>query len=416
MMEKLYKEVDDSKEFIVDLQANLTSRPAISPANGGEGELDRINYLEKVINKFGFDEILRVEAKDERAKAGVRPSLIARYFGEDRSKTFWLITHVDIVPPGDLSLWKTDPYKLQLDADGDTMYGRGVEDNQQAITAALLAARTIINSTQRPPVNLGIMMVADEEVGQGYGLPYIIKNMPQLFGREDSFLVQDSGDTKGCEIEIAEKSSLWFKFTTTGKQAHSAYPTTGINAMVAGANLVVRLSEQLSKTFNKQDDLFDLPTCTFTPSKKENNVPNVNIVPGVDVFYLDCRVLPCYTEKQIADELKRIAKTVEKDFKVQINVERILKISSVPTSRTSNLVKRYCAATREINNAEPKLIGCGGGTFAAEIRNLGLPAIVASRLYGVPHSPNEKSSIKFTMCDAKVILHTLMHFDEEDED
>ncbi|MBQ6224637.1 MAG: hypothetical protein IJJ58_05665, partial [Campylobacter sp.] len=100
----------------------------------------------------------------------------------------------------------------------------------------------------------------------------------------------------------------------------------------------------------------------------------------------------------------------------QINVERILTISSVPTSRTSTLVNRYCAATREINHAEPKLIGCGGGTFAAGIRNLGLPAIVASRLYGVPHSPNEKSSIKFTMCDAKVILHTLMHFDEEDED
>ena len=416
MMQELYREIDDSKEFIMDLQANLTARPAISPANGGEGELDRINYLEKVINKFGFDEILRVESKDERAKGGVRPSLIARYFGENREKTFWLITHVDIVPPGDLSLWKTDPYKLQLDSDGDTIYGRGVEDNQQAITAALLAARTLINSAQRPPVNLGVMMLADEEVGQGYGLPYLIKTMPQLFGKEDSFLVQDSGDINGREIEIAEKSSLWYKITTIGKQAHSAYPTLGINAMVAGAHLIIRLSEKLKEKFNKEDPLFDVPTSTFTPSKKENNVQNVNIVPGVDVFYLDCRVLPCYTAKEVENEIDKIAKSVEKDFKVQVKVERVLKISSIPTSRTSNLVKRYCTATREINHAEPKLIGCGGGTFAAEIRNLGLPAIVASRLYGMPHSPNEKSSIKFTMCDAKVILHTLMHFEEEDED
>ena len=52
MMKELYKEIDDSKEFIVDLQANMTSRPAISPANGGEGELDKANYLEKVINDF----------------------------------------------------------------------------------------------------------------------------------------------------------------------------------------------------------------------------------------------------------------------------------------------------------------------------------------------------------------------------
>lgn len=416
MMKELYKEIDDSKEFIVDLQANMTSRPAISPANGGEGELDKANYLEKVINNFGFDEVTRLNSKDERAKGGVRPNLIARYFGENREKTLWLLTHLDIVPPGDLSLWKTKPYKLQLDADGDTLYGRGVEDNQQAITAALLAAKTLIESGKRPPINLGIMMIADEEVGEGYGLPYVLENMPHLFGKEDSFLVQDSGDVKGSEIEIAEKSSLWYKLTTTGKQAHSAYPTMGINAMVAGANLVARLYDELPKKFNKQDTLYDVPMSTFTPSKKENNVSNVNIVPGVDVFYLDCRLLPCYTEKELENEIKKIAKSVENDFKVQINVERILKISSVPTSRTSNLVKRYCAATREINNAEPKLIGCGGGTFAAGIRNLGLPAIVASRLYGVPHSPNEKSSIKFTMCDAKVILHTLMHFEEEDED
>lgn len=415
-MEELYKEIDDSKEFIVDLQANLTARPAISPANGGEGELDKANYLETVINKLGFDEITRLNAPDERAKGGVRPNIIARYFGENREKTFWLLTHLDIVPPGDLSLWKTKPYKLQMDADGDTIYGRGVEDNQQAITAALLAARTLINSGKRPPINLGIMMIADEEVGEGYGLPYVLKNMPHLFGKEDSFLVQDSGDIKGCEIEIAEKSSIWYKITTIGKQAHSAYPTTGINAMVAGSDLVVRLYNELPKKFNKEDSLYDVPMSTFTPSKKENNVPNVNIVPGVDVFYLDCRVLPCYTEKEVENEIKKIAKTVEQDFKVQINVERTLKISSIPTSRTSNLVKRYCAATREINNAEPKLIGCGGGTFAAGIRNLGLPAIVASRLYGVPHSPNEKSSIKFTMCDSKVILHTLMHFEDEDED
>ena len=415
-MEELYKEIDDSKEFIVDLQANLTARPAISPANGGEGELDKANYLETVINKLGFDEITRLNAPDERAKGGVRPNIIARYFGENREKTFWLLTHLDIVPPGDLSLWKTKPYKLQMDADGDTIYGRGVEDNQQAITAALLAARTLINSGKRPPINLGIMLIADEEVGEGYGLPYVLKNMPHLFGKEDSFLVQDSGDIKGCEIEIAEKSSIWYKITTIGKQAHSAYPTTGINAMVAGSDLVVRLYNELPKKFNKEDSLYDVPMSTFTPSKKENNVPNVNIVPGVDVFYLDCRVLPCYTEKEVENEIKKIAKTVEQDFKVQINVERTLKISSIPTSRTSNLVKRYCAATREINNAEPKLIGCGGGTFAAGIRNLGLPAIVASRLYGVPHSPNEKSSIKFTMCDSKVILHTLMHFEDEDED
>ena len=409
-MQELYKEIDDSKEFIVDLQANLTSRPAISPANDGEGELDKANYLEKVINKFGFDEIIRLESKDERAKGGVRPNLIARYFGEDRSKTFWLLTHMDIVPPGDLSLWKTNPYKLQIDSDGDTLYGRGVEDNQQAITAALLAAKTLINSNKRPPINFGIMMIADEEVGEGYGLPYVLKTMPQLFGKDDSFLVQDSGDINGSEIEIAEKTTLWYKFTVIGKQAHSAYPMTGINAMVAGANLVARLFDELPKKFNKEDSLYDVPMSTFTPSKKENNVSNVNIVPGVDVFYLDCRLLPCYTEKELQDEIAKIAKTVEKDFKVQVNFERILKVSSIPTAKDSQLVKLYCNATKEINNATPKLIGCGGGTFAAGIRNLGLPAIVASRLYGVPHSPNEKTSIKFTMCDAKVILNTLMHF------
>jgi len=58
---------------------------------------------------------------------------------------------------------------------------------------------------------------------------------------------------------------------------------------------------------------------------------------------------------------------------------------------------------------EPKVLGVGGGTFAAEVRNLGLAAVVGSKIYGYPHVPNEKSSLKFTLDDIKVITYILMH-------
>jgi len=405
----MFKTISTMKGYALELQKNMTCRPAISPALGGKGEYQKALYLEGELNKIKFDELYHVDAPDTTAEGNIRPNIIARYYGENKNKTLWLMAHMDVVSAGDLALWKTNPFELTLDKDKDTIYGRGVEDNQQAIAAAILTAKTIAESGKRPPINLGIMLLSDEEVGNEYGLHYLLKQRPDLFGKDDLFIVQDCGDPEGREIEIAEKSTLWFKFTVLGKQCHASIPDLGINAFEAAANLGVRLSNGLRAKFSKRDPLFSPDVSTFELTKKEVGVPNVNIIPGKDVFYMDCRVFPCFSKEEVIEEIEKICDGVENEFKVKIEHEIVVDISSKATPKDSPLVHAYAEAVKAVYNAKAKIIGVGGGTFAADIRNLGLPAVVGSRMYSNPHGPNERTRLSFVLDDVKLLVYVLTH-------
>ncbi|MBR2865635.1 MAG: M20 family metallo-hydrolase [Elusimicrobiaceae bacterium] len=397
----LFKKIDGYRDFIIDLQTQMTACPAITPhEEGGLGESAKAEVLLKALKAMKFDEIKVIDIKDPKSPTGVRPNIIAKYYGENRQKTLWVMAHMDIVPPGDLSLWKTDPYKVVVK--GDKIYGRGVEDNQQGLVSGLLVAKAMMESGVRPPVNYALLLISDEETGSQYGIAPIMKKYGKLFGKEDTFLVPDSGNPAGDMVEIAEKNMLWLKITTTGKQTHASTPNNGNNAFVASSHLIVALRE-LYKKFPKKDRLFgDVPYSVFEPTKKEANVPNVNTIPGSDVFYLDSRVLPCYTNEEVLKEIGKIVKTIEKKFKVSIKVDVLINEKSKPTDKKSDIVKLVAQSVKAVYRNNPSAQGVGGGTVASFLRNAGYPAVVYSKLDETMHQPNENSSIKNTMGDAKV--------------
>lgn len=407
MTKELFKKIDGYRDFIIDVQTKMTACPAITPHEGGLGESAKAEVLLKVLKAMKFDEIKVLNMKDKKSPTGVRPNIVAKYYGQNRQRTLWVMAHMDIVPPGDLSLWKTDPYKVVVK--GDKIYGRGTEDNQQGLVSGLLAVKAMMDLGIRPPTNYALLLNADEEVGSEFGIVPVLKQHRKLFGKQDCFFVPDGGNSTGTMIEIAEKNILWLKFTTLGKQTHASTPHTGNNAFVAASALVVALRE-LYKKFNKKDKLFgDSSYSTFEATKKEANVPNVNTIPGQDVFYLDCRVLPCYDNNQVIAEIKRIVKTVEKKYKVKVKIETLISEGSVPTSAKEDIVNLTATAVRAVYRNKPLVQGVGGGTVAAHLRNAGLPAVVFSKLDETMHQPNEYSSIKNTMGDAKVFVHVAMN-------
>ena len=181
-VKKLVKKIDEYRDFIIDVQTQMTACPAITPhEKGGLGESAKAEYLLKVLKAMKFDEINVLEVKDPASPTGVRPNIVAKYYGENRSKTLWVMAHMDVVPPGDLSMWKTDPFKAVVK--GDKIYGRGTEDNQQGLVSGLLAAKALMDSGVRPPVNYALLLNADEEVGSDYGMVAVLKKHGKIFGK-----------------------------------------------------------------------------------------------------------------------------------------------------------------------------------------------------------------------------------------
>lgn len=75
-----------------------------------------------------------------------------------------------------------------------------------------------------------------------------------------------------------------------GHQCHASRPQEGRNSLVAAADMILHVRD-LESIYAQVDPLFQPPCCTFVPTRHEENVPNINSLPGKDVFYIDCRIL-----------------------------------------------------------------------------------------------------------------------------
>ncbi len=403
---QISKRLDELESDMIEFQKSITAIPALSPVNGGKGEWEKVMSIKNYLEKLGVAELQQIDAPDPDAVEQKRPNLIAKIKGKRSDKTIWFLVHTDVVPEGDLSLWETDPWKAEV-KDGK-LFGRGTEDNQQSLTSSVFTLKAFLDEAIRPEYDVGVILAADEETGSKYGVEYLLEQNPYLFQKQDIIVVPDAGEPDASMIEVAEKSIIWLRFQTQGAQCHASLPGHGNNAFRAGSHLVVRLG-QLYEKFEAQDDVFVPPISTFEPTKKEANVPNVNTIPGEDVFYLDCRLLPRYSVDEFFKEIRRICDEIEIEFSVKIKFEPVQLGEAAPaTDKNAEVVDRLKKAINEVYDVEAKPMGIGGGTFAAIIRRSGFDVAVWSTLDDVCHQPNEYCVISNMVNDAKVFAHVCL--------
>lgn len=393
----LFNWINDNRRGMVELQQMLTAIPALAPESGGDGEQKKCAALKAWLVNNGIAEIEQYDAPDPRVSGGVRPNLVAVIRGKS-DRAVWLMSHLDVVPEGEISLWRTDPWQA-VEKNG-SLTGRGVEDNQQAVAASVFAALAFVKNNIAPAHTIKLLFVADEENGSEFGIQYLLGNHA-LFAQDDIIIVPDGGDTLGESIEVAEKNIFWLKFTTHGAQSHGSMPHEGNNAFLAACNLAIALNG-MEGHFGKVDELFSPPYSTFQPTKKDANIQNINTIPGEDVFYMDCRILPCYSLKEVREEVQKRVARIEQEFHVKISCEEVQAVESPATRQDAPVVNALKRAVKKVYGRDAKPIGIGGGTVAAYLRRAGLNAAVWSRLENNAHQPNESCKIDNMVGDAQV--------------
>jgi succinyl-diaminopimelate desuccinylase len=403
--DRLARRIELFRDEMVDLQVRLCAIPAIAPSSGGEGEAQKADFLVDWLKANGFVDVSLIKAPDLDAPAGYRPNVLAYYRGKSSGRTIWIMTHTDIVPPGEISLWHGHPYKAWVEK--GRVFGRGVEDNQQDMVASLFAVKALRAEGILPNYDIGIALVADEETGSRKGIDYVVQNH-KVFRKQDLIIVPDAGNETGTMIEVAEKSILWLKFKTLGKQAHGSTPEKGVNSFKAASFFITALND-LYKTYPGRDKLFDPPISTFEPTKKEANVPNVNTIPGEDVFYMDSRILPKVDVRDVERSIRKIAAGIERKFKVKIHSEIQQKAPAAPpTPAQAPVVLALKKAVKAVYKKEARAMGIGGGTVAAIFRRAGFSAACWSKLDETAHQPNEYCIIDNMVGDAKVYDHIFL--------
>lgn len=412
LIERVSREVERLRDEMAHTLVELIKIPAISPDYGYEGEYDKAQRLLEIIKDWPFDKVEVYNAPDERAKNGVRPSILAYYHGRDeKAPRIWILTHMDVVPPGDLSRWTvTEPFKPII-KDGK-VYGRGSEDNGQSLVASLYAVRAMMNLGIRPKRTVILAFVSDEETGSKYGVEWLMKNHPELFRKDDLVLVPDGGNEDGTFIEVAEKSILWFRVRVRGKQVHASMPDKGLNAHRVALDFAYHLDRLLHEKYSARDGLFEPPESTFEPTMVRGPADSPNIAPGEHELVFDCRILPRYNLDDVLGDTEKLAEEVRERYRKEFDGETLPEIeievlqrldAPKPTDPDSEIVRLLREALKKLRGREARVGGIGGGTFAAYFRRLGIPAVVWATLDETAHQPNEYAKIDNMVEDAKVM-------------
>jgi succinyl-diaminopimelate desuccinylase len=397
---KVSSEIEKQKEKMAQTLMELIRIPATAPENGGDGELKKVEKLTEILKTVGLDDINRYDAEDKRVSSNKRPNVVAYYYAEKDIERLWIISHLDIVPPGEESLWAvTKPFQPVIR--NGRIYGRGSEDNMQSMIASIFAVKALKDQGIKPERTVALAFVADEEQGSTYGIQHLIKQ--GLFKKKDLIIVPDGGNEDGSFIEIAEKSALWLRIRTLGKQTHASVPDKGLNAHRIGMEYALALDKMLHKKYRAKDKHFDPPVSTFEPTKKEKNVDAVNIIPGEDITYFDCRILPSYNPNDILNDVTNLAKTHGEKSGAKIKIETLHKtIAPKPTDPNAKIVTMLKDAITKFRKVNPKVGGIGGGTCAAFFRKTGIPAVVWSTIDETAHQPDEYSKTENMTNDAKI--------------
>jgi acetylornithine deacetylase/succinyl-diaminopimelate desuccinylase-like protein len=177
------------------------------------------------------------------ARVSERANLVARIPGRGSGPTLALLSHTDVVL-ADASAWERDPFGGELV--GDEIWGRGALDMKGEVAASAVVLATLAREGWRGEGDLIFIAAADEEVGAGFGLQWLVEEHPDAV-RADFSVNEGAGDRVELGGKVlylcatAEKMSSPFVLRVHGRAGHAAMPSIADNALVKAAPLIERL-------------------------------------------------------------------------------------------------------------------------------------------------------------------------------
>jgi acetylornithine deacetylase/succinyl-diaminopimelate desuccinylase-like protein len=227
----------DAQQEVAQLCSDLIRIDTTNPGdNSGPGEREAAEYVAALLAEVGIEPTI-LEAHDKRA------SVIARIEGEDSSRPALLIHgHLDVVP-ADAGDWQRHPFSGEVHE--DCVWGRGAVDMKDMDAMILAVIRQRLREGRRPPRDVVLAFLADEEAGGSYGASWLVDHHPDLFEGCTEAISEVGGFsvTLGGRrlylLQTAEKGMAWMRLTARGRAGHGS--------MLNEDNAVTELAEAVAR-------------------------------------------------------------------------------------------------------------------------------------------------------------------------
>lgn len=353
----------------IELLAQLVALPSVTPDDAGCQAIiaDRLAALGFAIETMPFGDVENLWAR--RGNAG--PVLC-------------FAGHTDVVPPGDLGGWDTDPFTPVI-RDG-ILYGRGAADMKASLASMVVAIdrfvdrhpahagsiALLITSDEEGPARDGTLKVMNTLVGRGEHIDWCVVGEPSSFER--------LGDT----IRIGRRGSLSGILTVRGIQGHVAYPQLADNPIRRFAPVLQALHDEV---WDQGNDHF--PPTSFQVVHVEAGVGAPNVTPAELRARFNFRYSTEWTHEQLRARVHDIFDGFDIDYELGWH------LSGEPfLTRPGRLSTAVVDAVRETVSVDPELSTGGGTSDGRFISPCGVDVVELGPVNASIHKINEHVDVE----------------------
>ena len=292
----------------------------------------------------------------ERLDRGSVSNLWARH--GDSGPLVCLAGHVDVVPPGPVGEWTSDPF-TPTERDGE-LYGRGAADMKGSVAAMVTAAERVVRAGSGG--SIAILLTSDEEGDAVDGTAAVVTILRARGVTIDACIVGEPTSTErfGDTIKNGRRGSLNGRLRVRGQQCHIAYPERGRNPIHDAAPAIATL---VATEWDRGNEYFQ-PT-SFQVSNIHAGTGASNIIPGsVDVAF-NFRFSPESTAQVLQARVREILDR----HNLRYDLEWTL-IGEPFLTRRGPLVDALMASVESVAGVRPALSTSGGtsdGRFLATL-------------------------------------------------
>jgi succinyl-diaminopimelate desuccinylase len=330
----------------VALTQALIKCPSVTPHEGGA-----LDLLQGWLTQLGF-----ACTRLPFGEGALRVDNLYARLGSD-GPHFCYAGHTDVVPPGELAQWSSDPFAA--DIRGGFLTGRGAADMKGSIAAFVSATAQAVQERSIKG-SLSFLITGDEEGPAQFGTTKVLDWMEAMGERPDHCLVGEptSAHTLGDMAKIGRRGSMNAHVTVLGAQGHVAYPDRADNPLT---RLVAFLHAVKARLLDSGNAHFQASNLEVTDISVGNETENM--IPAQAKARLNIRFNTEHSGASLSAWLKELLSQFAPNHELNIRIsgEAFLSPPGILSALVSN-------AVRAVTGLAPELSTTGGTSDARFIQ------------------------------------------------
>ncbi|HUT42434.1 MAG TPA: succinyl-diaminopimelate desuccinylase [Gammaproteobacteria bacterium] len=348
----------------LELAQALIARPSVTPDDAGCQAL----LAERLAQAgFGIEHLRYGDVDNLWARRGTATPL------------FVFAGHTDVVPPGALDQWDSEPFTPVI-RDG-CLYGRGAADMKGSVAAMVTASERFVAAHPGHRGSIAFLLTSDEEGPSVDGTVKVIEWLAARGERIDWCLVGEpsSVERAGDVIKNGRRGSLNGRLRVHGQQGHVAYPQHADNPI---HRALQALADLAAVTWDQGNEFF--PPTSFQISNIHAGDGTVNIIPGTLEVLFNLR----FSTASTADGIRARVEDILRGHRLQYTLDWHL--SGAPfLTPSGKLVDATRQAIEDVTGIKPELSTGGGTSDGRFIAPTGAQVVELGPVNATIHKVNE---------------------------